>query len=250
MKKVILGTLLAIVALDAGAWQSVYTKQECRVPLCCADYRPASGFYVDGDIGLSNQQWRYSGLINNVDSPAVVLSHSLTNNPNGFTGGFDAGYKITQNIAGEFGAYFLPKVDAHWTLTEAGTSTTGTATISSWYSYAALKFMAPVFYNTDIFMKIGGAARSGEFRNDPAGIGSPGTPNMDVNSFNFLFGAGVQYYVNQTFSLNAQWIYLNGSTVIVPASSTPPASIPASISIPSLNSFVVGVGINLSNLFR
>src|SRR5437016_4464754 len=113
MKKLILSTtgiLLGLVTLNASAAQPC-CKEVCRLATHCINYRPPCGFYVDGDIGLSNQQWRYSGLINNVSDPSVSFSHSLTNNPNGFTGGFDAGYKINQNLAGEFGAYFLPTVD-------------------------------------------------------------------------------------------------------------------------------------------
>jgi len=250
MKKITLyaaGITLGLVALNAMA--AIPTKYyRSTYPLTpCPDYRPVRGLYVDGDIGLSNQNWRYSGLINNANDASVSFNHSLTNNPNGFTGGFDLGYKFNQNIAAEVGAYFLPTVDAHWTFTEGGTSSTGTANIFSWFSYTALKLMAPVYYNTDVFVKIGGAARSAEFRNDASGIGKPGEPNMDANSFNFLFGAGAQYYYNNIISFNAEWIHLNGASVLVPASATPPAALPASISVPPLNAFLVGIGINLSN---
>jgi hypothetical protein len=109
--------------------------------------------------------------------------------------------------------------------------------------------MAPVTLNNDVYLKVGGAASNAQFRNDVSGFGSPGFPNTDINSFNWLFGVGAQHYFNSAFSMNIQWLHLTGPSVTLPISSLPPASLPTSISVPPLDLFLVGIGINLNNLF-
>lgn len=252
MKKVMLsitGTFLGLITLNTAAKTPCCLQSTCCPPPSYVHHRPACGYFVDGNIGVSYEEWKRSGLIKNIISSEQTLTHSLTNDPIGFTGGFDAGYKINCHVAGEIGAYFLPTIDANWINTTPSDIKTGTATLSSWFGYAALKFMAPVFNNMDAFIKIGGAARNVQYRNDFAFFGDAGFPNTDTNSFNWLFGAGLQYYFNCAFSMNAQWLHLTGATVAIPTTFDQTNKLPSSISVPPLNLLVFGIGINLNNLF-
>lgn len=253
MKKTFLyaaGSFLGFVALNAFSGTACCPQPACCPPPSCICPRPVCGFYVDGDVGVANQDWKSSGWIQDWNNGVSSFTHSITNNPNGFTGGFDAGYKLNCNIAGEIGAYFFPTVNANWNYVNSDLATiqSGTSTISSWFTYAALKLMVPVFSNNlDAFLKIGGAERFAEFRNDNF-LGGAGFRNEDINSFNWLFGAGLQYYCSRLLSFNAQWLHLTSTSDSIRATTNGGGSTISSVSVPPADLFLVGIGINLNYL--
>lgn len=177
-----------------------------------ADVEPAfhTNVYVDLHAGYAQSNW--------VDFNASVMGTGIAyfspvdNRHGGFTGGVDTGYAYSQNLAFDFGWFYLPSVkgDVNSNGTTAGAPAGSTATVDSWFAYAAAKFSVPLMRSINLFGKAGLAYRQLSYD-------APNTPSQLVtatrrgNYWAPVFATGIQY-LNDNWTFGIQYLYLPGNT--------------------------------------
>ncbi|MCH9770105.1 MAG: hypothetical protein K0U12_04425 [Gammaproteobacteria bacterium] len=157
------------------------------------DHVQAAGFnpYVYGelDLGYAYSDWgTYTANVGNGIGAAGTVVNG--NRRGGFTVGGEIGYAPIRYISAVAGGFYLPRV----TSTAAGTG------INNWFIYAGPRINAPIWNGVSVFAEGGVAYR--------ALGGTNGAPNGDY--WTPVYGAGLQYDINESFYLAAKWMRVPG----------------------------------------
>ncbi len=170
------------------------------------EYTPSyTGFYIEGNAGYVYHPWLndVTTFFGAVYSTGFVTGNSRGNG--GFAGGVDLGYQFNEYVSIEAGWMYLARTSVTFAPALGG----GTVSVNSGLAYAAFKGMAPIYENTYIFGKLGGAYTYNTFS---LGIqSSNGVTNVtNTNFWNPMFAAGLQYYFTPEWSINFQYAYVPG----------------------------------------
>lgn len=169
-----------------------------------------NGVYVDVNLGYAWADWSYV-----VPGTAAIVWGD--NNTGGFTIGGDIGYQWNQYLAAEFGYWYLPTVSF--------TDTTVGNNLYNYALYLAMKFMAPITDNFDIFFKGGVAYRYASTSGFTAAHPLAVTQTEIVPTF----AVGLQYNYTPNWRFNVMYTYIGSANYGLAGS-------------PNVNSLTVGVG--------
>ena len=161
-----------------------------------------SGVYVDLSLGYAGVKWGDAtfGVFNGYNSAIDGLT-STKQADGGLTFGGDAGYQINKYLGMELGWYYLPSVDGNSDVA----AQLPEIRVQSWVAYLAFKVMAPIWGKLHLFGKVGGLYRSLRYKgiaNTFSGFGGSTNQYWAV-----MFGAGLQYMLDQNWSISAQYLY-------------------------------------------
>jgi opacity protein-like surface antigen len=208
------------------------------------EYPSAAGFYLEANGGYSYRNWRDDGNFQNylIIVQAGTVLGTLSNGQNGLTVGADLGYQVNEYIALETGWYYLPQV--RYTVPSGvgillGSPALGgnNLVINSWLYYFGGKLMVPIYHRLYLFGKLA-AAYINVRGSLTAGLSSIASAMNLPTSGNFwapLFATGVQYDITWNWSVNLQYLFVEGN------SHTPFGSTPTTLPSPDTNLFTVGV---------
>ena len=184
---------LVLVGATAFTMNTAFAAANLEAKPAPIDYATATGLYGDIGVGYALTDWK-----NEFGSGAGV---SYKNSNGGFSYAADLGYQFTKYLAAEIGFNWLPTTKM--TTTAATTvSTIGTTKIRSYLISGALKFIAPIYYNFDVFGKAG----VGYYRTTFSGA----TTLSKTTSTSPVFGAGFDYYFDNGFFLNGIYQHYSG----------------------------------------
>lgn len=151
----------------------------------------AAGFFVNGNLGYG----RYGLTSSDVDA---FNSVGINVDRNSFAWSINAGYQFNQYIAVEAGYMQLPYAK----LTQ--NSTSGNVKLKTSAITADVKGILPVSQQFDLFAKAGLAFESQSLSSSNAGVTTVTT--SDNHRIAPLFGLGVDYNINQNWSVGLQGI--------------------------------------------
>jgi len=194
-----------------------------------------SGIYLEVNLGYAHIDWRNYALgIPNFGGP---LSTSISNTLGGFSAGANIGYQFNEYWAFEAGWYYLPKVRGT-TPTPPSVSPFVDVKATAWFAYFAGKLMLPIYQDTYIFAKIGGAYRETRLSADAAFLNPVTGQPLPIRGRYWvpLFGAGIQYYITPNWSLNAQYVRIPGYQRAIAATTR------NRLNVPAANILTAGVG--------
>lgn len=153
--------------------------------------------YLEGNAGYADTNW--NRIVRTPFNYFVVR-----NGNDGFTGGFDVGYMVSQHLGAEIGWYYLPGVRAYSTgLVAPFGALNADFYIHSWFAYLAPKLMVPIWNNLQVFGKVGIAARVAQF----SGVGIINTDY--ANYWTPMFAVGFEYVCNHVI-FDVQYIRIPG----------------------------------------
>ncbi len=164
-----------------------------------------SGVYVDLSAGYAAVDWKDFG-IGSFNGFSITRGIFKGNGTGGFSFGFDVGYQINNIMALDIGWYYLPTVKGYSNIFISNPS----LKLDSWMAYLALKLIVPLSKHFDLWGKLGFGYRSLDWRGEATAL--PGFGDRDVDYFSGVFGAGLQYWLDQNWSLSAQYLYMLSHT--------------------------------------
>lgn len=182
-----------------------------------------TGLYIEGNLGYAQTNVR-----NGYFGDALYNGISYKNKNGGWTFGADVGYQFMRYLALEVGGFYLPTFKA--------TGYTGSSLkVKSWAGYGALKVIAPVTDQLDLFAK-GGIGymhvnASGTVWNTPesdgtvTGLQGEGT----VSNWDPMFAVGADYNFTNNLLVNATLTHFQGKSQ-------------NGLTFPSANLWTVGIG--------
>ena len=206
VKKLLVLAAAGVVSATAFAGGSnQFAMAQSKAPVADSSmFNPAA--YVDVNAGMD-----WSGFS---DQTSGSKFKSMSGNPLSFGG--DVGYVFMKNLGVELGGSYLMNIQ----------QTAPTAfTLSQWDIYGALKTIANLMPNLDLFAKFGMDYLS--VKNNAAGMGTTG-------NFAPTFGAGLDWSFTQNWRASLQWRRLSS---ITDSSKTAKVS-----TVPAQDLFTVGVG--------
>ena len=176
--------------------------------------------YVDLHGGWAQSNWDDFNANNvlGVNSTATSVFNVDSRGDGYWTAGADLGYNITQHIAVEAGWFYIPKVGgtALGAVTPGTITTSGSASVKSWFAYTAAKLSVPVMDNFDLFGKIGVAYRTLDYSLSNTATVNATTLNSVTGNGHYwapVFGAGLQYNWGN-WMLGAQYMFLPANTKV------------------------------------
>lgn len=182
-------------------------------PMPVADVVPDFQNYVYVDLhgGYAQSNWA-SFNASGVMGTGAAYYTAIDNRHGGFTGGVDTGYAYSQNLAFDFGWFYLPSVKGavNGNGTTAGAPAGSEVTVYSWFAYAAAKFSVPLMDRINLFGKAGFAYRQLSYD-------APSTPSELVtatrrgNYWAPVFATGIQC-MGDHWVFGIQYLYLPGNT--------------------------------------
>ncbi len=149
------------------------------------------GLYVGVNGGYAQMGWK---------NQLIGAAGANWQNSAGWTAGADLGYSFNQNLALEFGGYWLPKTNY--------VVASGPTSFKTWNLYLAGKGTVPLYENIDVFAKVGAAYA----HSNTSGTGTAPTNSVAGTNSSVLpmFALGLGYDFAQDWNLNAQYAYFMG----------------------------------------
>lgn len=220
LSAVILTSLSAAVAMAGGP-----------------EYAPPnySGIYLEVNLGYAHIDCRNYAL--GIPNFGGQFSTGLSNTLGGFSVGPDIGYQFNEYWSLEAGWYYLPEVRGTApVVVSVGPFIADKAT--AWFAYLAGKLMIPIYTDTYIFAKVGGAYRQTRLTANAAAVNPVTGQSLPITGryWTPLFGAGIQYYITPNWSINAQYLYVPGYQRFIPATRN------NRLNVPSASIILAGVG--------
>ncbi|MCB1827959.1 MAG: outer membrane beta-barrel protein [Coxiellaceae bacterium] len=195
-------SLLAIFVISF----SVIVLAGGPVPAPAPEPEVDAGVYVDLSVGYAAVNWAGFGQGAFDAYNPVVVGNVTHNRRGGVTAGFDVGYQINRYVAVEGGWYYLPSVHGNSDIVPGLTD----LKLKTWLAYLGLKFMVRMSDSFDFFIKAGGAYRKQNFTG--TAISVAGFGDASVNYVSGIVGAGLQWWLDDNWSLSAQYLYMLGRT--------------------------------------
>lgn len=163
-----------------------------------------TGVYVDLSAGYAAVNWSdfSQGAF---DGYSARMGRVTNQGKGGFTAGVDTGYRINDYLGLEFAWYYLPQASGFSDIT----SSLPPLRVCSWLAYIALKPVLPLSKKSkrvELFGKFGGAYRSLKYGRAASNVGGFGNRNNSYVSA--VLGGGLQYWLDQNWSVSAQYLYM------------------------------------------
>ncbi len=161
-----------------------------------------SGVYLEGIVGYATRDWgRVLDLSN-------LTNTSVNNLRGGLTGGIDVGYQFNKYWGLEAGWLYLPQFELVVNGVRADK-------VESWFAYAALKLMLPVFDQAFLYVK-GGLAYN--YNKDRPSVRALSVINgINSNYWSPFAALGAQYYFSRNLSASFQAAYVSGRSASTPS---------------------------------
>ena len=207
-----------LVALSATAWAG---GPGVMVPPAPVDY---SGVYIEGDAGWAQVNWAdfWAGALNSVPIATTIGNNLVTiqggvvgsHGESGFTWGGDLGYQFNRYFSAEAGWYRLATVSGnHSRIAVIGNSDFGLLDglrVYSWFVYFAGKVAIPVADDVDIFGKAGVAWRKLNYSGAGTSLAVLTAVFHDTHYSKPFFAFGAQWWIDQNWSANIQYMVVPG----------------------------------------
>ena len=206
------GTLMALSAAAQAGGPGM------MAPPAPVDY---SGMYIEGDAGWAQANWAdfWAGALNS--APALSTSSSRIqgdvvggHGESGFTWGGDLGYQFNRYFSAEAGWYRLATVSGNHSRTAIiGNEEVGLLDglrVYSWFVYFAGKVAIPVADDVDIFGKAGVAWRKLNYSGAGTSLAVLTAVFHDTHYSKPFFAFGAQWFFDQNWSANIQYIAVPG----------------------------------------
>ena len=185
--------------------------------------------YVEGHAGYAFNDWKTSlddafQPLTPEEEGTTIIIHNNAKHHDGLAGGGGIGYQFNPYFALEFGGFACRKVDyecfTQSTIETHEQSARSKGSITNWFLYSAAKLTwSPRWISElDLFAKFGVAFRYGKIKNKNVSFDSAITPettrlsqSSDMSFPSAIVGGGLQYWICDWLSINAQYLYLPAS---------------------------------------
>ncbi len=233
VKKIVLMTAASVAVLTAGV---SFAGGSYAAPVASN-----SGVYVDVTAGAFLRDIKDNSSLSQDGTTLATYD----NGQSGFTVGGNLGYQFNKTWSVEVGYDWLQ--NAKVTASGAAIFTGGSAlasgdivTVKTWMMDAALKASVPVMDCVSAFAKLGAAYTHNEVDLNDAGTHY----KKDNNYWNPMFGAGLDYNVNQTWTVGVEYTYVPGGDTWAKVHASPilPGTRAGSHVLPGIHALKLKVG--------